>query len=144
MKMPPGVGTAREVATKGDLRELIEESPYARSLGIVVEEAEDGVLCRMTYAEGLGGLGGLHGGTVSALLEVAATCELSRHAPRPGFRLVSLTVEFLRPGRSEDTLARACIVRQGRRVANLRIEAWQRDRSNLVATAQAAFLLDAE
>lgn len=120
------------------------DSPYARSLGIAVEEAEGGALCRMVYSEGLRGLGGLHGGTLSALLEFAATCELSRQEPRPTSRLVSLTVEFLRPGRPEDTLARAWTVRQGRRIANLHMEAWQGDRSRLIATAQAAFLFEAE
>jgi acyl-coenzyme A thioesterase PaaI-like protein len=97
----------------------------------------------MRYAEPLLGLGALHGGTVGALLESAATLELARRQePRATVSVISLTVQFLRAGRPEDTFARACITRQGRRVANVSAEAWQGDRTRLIATACASFSIE--
>jgi acyl-coenzyme A thioesterase PaaI-like protein len=123
-----------------ELHRLLSDIPYARVLGIVTDESNNDALCRMMYAEAIGGLAGLHGGALGALLEVAAALEL-RRAPdaRRDFRLLSLSLDYLRAGRPENTFARAYIVRQGRRVANVRAEAWQGDRSLLIATAQAVF-----
>ena len=52
-----------------------------------------------------------------------------------------LTVEYLRSGRPVDTFARGVPTRQGRRVANVRVEAWQDDRSRPIAVASAHFLV---
>jgi len=99
----------------------------------------------MEYSPRLAGhraLGVLHGGTLGALLESTAILELLRqgateHVPK----VISLTVDFLRSSRLEDTYAQAFITRQGRRVANVRVEAWQEDRSRLVASAHVLLLL---
>jgi acyl-coenzyme A thioesterase PaaI-like protein len=123
-----------------DSQRLLTDIPYARVLGIVIDQSNDDALCRMMYSEAIGGLAGLHGGALGALLEVAAGLELrgAPDAPRD-FRLLSLSLDYLRAGRPEDTFARAYIVRQGRRVANVRAEAWQGERSRLIATAEAVF-----
>ena len=47
-----------------------------------------------------------------------------RGAPRRGL------VDYLRSGRPVDTHARAIVTRQGRRVTNVRVEAWQEDRDD--------------
>jgi acyl-coenzyme A thioesterase PaaI-like protein len=97
----------------------------------------------MRYSEIAAGYGALHGGALGALLEFASTVELrQRYDGCATFRLISLTVEFLRAGRLEDAFACAYIIRQGRRVANVRAEAWQRERTRLIAVAHSAFALE--
>jgi uncharacterized protein (TIGR00369 family) len=123
-----------------ELERLIDDIPYARMLGIAIASSDDEAVCRMRYSEDLAGLAGLHGGAVGALLEVAAGIELRRvEATRRQLRLLSLSLDYLRAGRAEDTFARAYLIRQGRRVTNVRAEAWQGERSRLIATAQAVF-----
>lgn len=86
----------------------------------------------------------IHGGAVGALLEHAAVVQLFHelglgleHPPR----IVNISIDYLRPCLLEDTFARGFIIRQGRRVANVRVEAWQSDPDRLVAAAHAHFLL---
>ncbi len=57
-------------------------------------------------------------------------------------KTITLTVDYLRPGRPVDTYARGILTRQGRRVANVRVEAWQDDRSRPIAVASAHFLIE--
>ena len=86
----------------------------------------------------------IHGGAVGALLEHAAVVqllhELELDLERPP-RIVNISIDYLRPCLLEDTFARGAIIRQGRRVANVRVEAWQSDAGRLVAAAHAHFLL---
>ena len=143
---PPASPGFREGLREGreapDYRRLTEAIPYARFLGITVESIADEVVCRMRYQAALAGLGVLHGGSLGALLESAALCKLLQRSDierRP--QLVTLTVQYPRAGRLEDTFAWAHVTRQGRRVANLQMEAWQNERSRIIATGQALFLL---
>jgi uncharacterized protein (TIGR00369 family) len=132
----------RRVRQSRDYSRLSDAIPYARLLGIGVEEVEGQRRCRMTYAPELEGRGSVHGGALSTLLESAAFFELLLQEETERMpRLVSFSAEFLRPGALQDTFAQALITRQGRRMANLRIEAWQQERSRLIATAHASFLL---
>jgi uncharacterized protein (TIGR00369 family) len=132
----------RQVRQSRDYRRLAEAIPYARLLGIGVEEVEGQVCCRMAYSPQLEGRGSVHGGALATLLESAALFELLLQEGTERMpSLVSFSAEFLRPGAMQDTFAQAIVTRQGRRMANLRIEAWQQDRSRLIATAHAAFLL---
>ena len=52
-------------------------------------------------------------------------------------------LEYLRGGVKERTYARGEVLRAGRRVANVRVEAWQGDREKLVASSWMNFLLAA-
>jgi acyl-coenzyme A thioesterase PaaI-like protein len=54
---------------------------------------------------------------------------------------VTITVDFLRSGRPVDTFATGVFTRQGRRVVNMSVEAWQEDRSRPIARANAIFLV---
>lgn len=132
----------------GDLSALTDAVPYARWQGIRLETVAGERLCRMAYSPKLIGnsmLPALHGGTLGALLESAAVFELllGTEAVRVP-KIVSLTVDFLRSGKPQDVWARATITRAGRRVANVRVEAWQEDRARPIAAAHALFLLAPE
>jgi uncharacterized protein (TIGR00369 family) len=147
---PPGTSPRiaellRQVRQSGDYRLLTDVIPYTRFLGIGVENTTGEVLCRMRYAPMLIGnssIPALHGGTLGALMESAAIFELLLRTQEERVpKIISITVDFLRSGRPQDTLAKASITRLGRRVANLQVQAWQEDRSKPIASANALFLL---
>ena len=129
----------------GKLDELIELIPYARWLGLCAEERDGELIVSMRYGEHLVGnaaLPALHGGTLGALLESAAIFELiwrSETLVLP--KTITITVDYLRSARTVDTHARGIVTRHGRRVANVRVEAWQEDRAVPVASAHAIFLV---
>lgn len=121
--------------------------PYARSMGMEIEELADGSRAiAMDYAERAQGRPGyFHGGVISGMLEIAAYMALKSEiaGEGPGLRLkpVNITIEFLRAAVPRRTFAQGQVIRTGRRVANVRVEAWQHDRDKLVASGWINFLL---
>jgi acyl-coenzyme A thioesterase PaaI-like protein len=99
----------------------------------------------MRYSDHLIGnasLPAIHGGTLGALLESAAIFELLWRAETVVLpKTITLTIDYLRSGAPLDTHARGVVTRHGRRVTNVRMEAWQADRNAPVATAHAIFLV---
>jgi len=131
-----------------DLREparMVEAIPYAQWMGIAPEITTGEFLTRMRYQPrniGNPSVPALHGGTIGALLEMAAVLHLlwdSESIALP--KIVNITVDYLRPGRPLDTLAKTTVTRQGRRVVNAEVSAWQEDRAKPVASAQVHFLV---
>ncbi|MEE2869222.1 MAG: hotdog domain-containing protein, partial [Pseudomonadota bacterium] len=51
------------------------------------------------------------------------------------------TIDYLRAGHFRDTYAECRITRQGRRIANVHISAWQKNRQEPITIARAHFLL---
>jgi uncharacterized protein (TIGR00369 family) len=130
---------------RGDYGTMIEAVPYAAYLGISVESDDAERRYRMAYRDDLVGnahLGALHGGVVAGFLEQAALFEaLVSQSQRRIPRVIDFGVDYLRSARSQDLFAACRVVREGRRVAQVRAEAWQRDRERPVAAARAVFLL---
>ena len=131
--------------TTGDFDPLLEAIPYARFLGFTVMRDGSDLIGKMSYADHLVGnakVQALHGGTLGALLELTAVCKLLSVGDSVAVpKTVNITVEYLRAGRMTDTFARATVTRHGRRVANVRVLAYQDDPSKPVAAANAHFLL---
>jgi acyl-coenzyme A thioesterase PaaI-like protein len=136
------VAAARET---GDYQRLIDLIPYAGFLGLSAALDGDELITTMRYGGHLIGnpaLPALHGGTLGALLESAAIFELLSHAETSVLpKTITLTIDYLRSGAPVDTHARGIVTRRGRRVTNVRMEAWQADRKSPVATAHAVFLV---
>lgn len=117
--------------------------PYADFLGISVVGTRDGapLLC-MPFAQGLGGAPGiLHGGAIAGLLEIAAIALIDATLedggdPRAIFKPVTVTVDFMRPGRRIATFACGRMVRVGERIANVDVTAWQDDPDRAIAAAR--------
>jgi uncharacterized protein (TIGR00369 family) len=115
--------------------------PYAATLGLVANP--DGSLTMPFAPPLIGAPGRLHGGALAGLLELAALrTVLDVLEPGATAKPINVTVDYLREGRMEDTHAQASITRLGRRVANVRAEAWQESRERLVVTARLNILLD--
>ena len=128
-----------------DYQKIIDLVPYAGFLGLTAAIEGDELITTMRYGDHLIGnpaLPALHGGTLGALLESAAIFELLWRAETIVLpKTITLTVDYLRSGAPIDTHARSTVTRHGRRVANVRVEAWQTDRATPVATAHAIFLV---
>lgn len=115
--------------------------PYAATLGLV--PGPDGGFT-MPFAPSLiGAPARLHGGALAGLLElVALRTVLASLEPGATAKPINVTVDYLREGQMKDTHARATITRLGRRVANVRAEAWQDSPDRLVVAARLNILLD--
>ncbi len=92
----------------------------------------------------IGAPGRLHGGAVAGLMELAANRAVREALLDDAVALkpVSVTVDYLREGAPVDTFARAHINRLGRRVANVRVEAWQSDEAKPIAAARLNIILE--
>ena len=128
-----------------ELQKLIATIPYARFLGFSMIRDGSNVIGRMAFDERRMGntrVRALHGGTLGALMELTAMCQLltmSEIVRVP--KTVNITVEYLRSAQPVDTFARATVTRHGRRVANVQVVAYQDDMAKPVAAANAHFLL---
>ena len=84
----------------------------------------------------------LHGGAVGAFLEITASASLIVSQPLDRLpKVIDVAIDYLRPARAVDIYARAQVARSGRRVANVRVEAWQGRRGAPVATLHGHFMI---
>lgn len=127
------------------LDDLLAKIPYAAFLGVRFETAGDEMTAILPFSPPLIGnplLPALHGGVTGALMELTAMAQLAlverrSRVPKP----IDVNVEYLRSGKPLTTFARAHVAKAGKRVANVRVEAWQETRSSPIAAYHAHFLL---
>ena len=155
--------TALERQRDEALEALAAQSPFTRFLGVELQRHGDELTTRLRFEPKLIGstvLPALHGGGTGAFLEITAMLSLSWsriwHAldeggpaaeailagdlpPLP--KTVDLTIDYLRAGRARDVFARASLSKNGRRVSNIQVEAWQEERAKPIASAHGHFLL---
>ena len=130
---------------KPDLQQLVDAIPYCKFLGIEVDRKGTELTTILRFDKKLIGnpvLPALHGGVVGAFLEVTAVIQLmleaeSEELPKP----VDIGIDYLRSGRPVDTYARAIVTKQGRRVCNVRAEAWQDEHTRPIAALHGHFLI---
>lgn len=145
------------------LKSLLHGVPYIQFLGIEFDRRGDELTALLPFDDKLIGnptIPALHGGVTAAFMEVTAIIELSwtmlwedmeaglldaaRLDPKRLPRLpktIDFTVDYLRSGLPRDAYARARVNRSGRRYASVHVEAWQDNRSRLVAQATGHFLM---
>ena len=134
-----------EARKHGDVARLAEAIPYARWMKIAPENGTGELLTRMRYHDALIGntfLPAIHGGTLGAMLEMTAIFHLLWETETVTVpKIVNITVDYLRSARPVDVIASAIVTKQGRRMVNVFMQAWQDDRAKPVATANAHFLV---
>ena len=128
-----------------DVSALVERIPYAKFMGLEVEQQGNEIITILPFAERLIGnrmLPALHGGAVGAMLEMTAVLQLIFDTACERLpKTVDVSFDYLRSARALTTYGRAIVTKQGRRVANVRTELWQEDRNKPVAAGHGHFLL---
>jgi uncharacterized protein (TIGR00369 family) len=139
--------TIENLKRAGEIAAINALIPYAKSIGLEVLSDELGLVTVLRYRQtniGNTQIPAIHGGVVGALLEHAAIMHLLIETEVNAIpKIINLSVDYLRPCITEDVFARGEVIRQGRRVANVRVKAWQENPKRLVAAAHAHFLLAA-
>lgn len=145
------------------LAALLGAVPYISFMGFQFDRRGDELTAIMPFREDLIGnplLPALHGGATAGFLESTAIIELAWQSlwedieqgridaktldastlPRLP-KTIDITVDYLRSGLPRDVYARARVNRSGRRYASVHVEAWQDNRSRLLAQATGHFLM---
>jgi len=134
-----------ESRAAGNLTPLVSGIPYFRFLGLQVRMEAEGPVCILPADQKLIGnprLPALHGGVVGALLEAVSIIHLIWESDSDALpKIVDLSIDYLRSAKPVETYARAIITKHGRRVANVRAEAWNTEPDRPVAVSHAHFLL---
>lgn len=133
----------REGHARGDYAPLLQLIPYAGLIGIECSRDGDDLLFRLpANPDNIGNplLPAIHGGVIAGFMELSAALYLliySESASIP--KIIDFSIDYLRAGLFRDTYARCQLWRQGRRVTNVAITAWQADAGEPIATARAHF-----
>lgn len=113
----------------GDYRPLLALIPYGGLIGIECERQGDDLLFRLpANQDNIGNplLPAIHGGVIAGFMELSAALYLlifSESASIP--KIIDFSIDYLRAGHFRDTYAQCQLWRQGRRVTNVAITAWQ-------------------
>ena len=137
-----------EAHARGDYAPLLALIPYAGLIGIQCERVGEGLLFKLpANPDNIGNplLPAIHGGVIAGFMELSAALYLliySESASIP--KIIDFSIDYLRAGLYRDTYAQCQLWRQGRRVTNVAITAWQGDREAPIATARAHFKIEPE
>ncbi|MDI9780230.1 PaaI family thioesterase [Pseudomonas putida] len=147
--IPQGIRQQLNAAhAAGDYRPLLALIPYAGLIGIECEREGEDLLFRLPASQDNIGnplLPAIHGGVIAGFMELSAALYLliySESASIP--KIIDFSIDYLRAGHLRDTYAQCQLWRQGRRVTNVAITAWQADRQSPIATARAHFKIEPE
>lgn len=148
---PPRQSVPREHDTGTDTRTawqtLLARIPYARHLGLEIQQNRTGMELHLPYREALIGnimLPALHGGVLGALIEITArVAAQSQDAGGRRPRILNCDIDYLRSARAQSTFASAEIVRQGRRTSLVQVTCRQDGTSAPIARGRVQLLFGA-
>lgn len=123
------------------LQRALDSVHYAHLLGIELEEVVDGtaslffqVRKELTQNQGL-----VHGGAIASLIDTAmAFAIISNLPPEDKVTTVDLTISFLRPLTAGRVVAKAKVLRSGRRLITVSADVFSED-GRLAATALSTY-----
>ncbi|MEX3772124.1 PaaI family thioesterase [Pseudomonas sp. MYb118] len=131
---------------KGDYAALLQLIPYAQLIGVECSRVGDDLLFRLpANKDNIGNplLPAIHGGVIAGFMELSAALHLLIFTGSPDVpKIIDFSLDYLRAGQFRDTWARCQVCRQGRRVANVAVTAWQSTEAEPIATARAHFKVD--
>ncbi|MES1944690.1 hypothetical protein PC39_11262 [Salinisphaera sp. PC39] len=123
---------------------MLERIPYARHLGLEIQQGQTGMEVHLPYREALIGnimLPALHGGVLGALIEITARIAAqSQDAGTRRPRILDCNIDYLRSARAQSTFARAEIVRQGRRTSLVQVTCRQEGASAPISSGRVQLL----
>ena len=139
------IETLHAAKASRDFSAIVAAIPYARFLGLEVEEVDEGLLMKLPFSEKIVGnptLPAIHGGVVGAFLENVAIFQLFWTQEKIRLpKTITVTIDYLRSAGPATTCAMATVTKLGARVANVKAYAWQDDRARPVAGINANFLI---
>jgi uncharacterized protein (TIGR00369 family) len=142
MTLSAAAQRARELGRPGL---LVEAMPFARYLGLTLEMRGDELLCTLPADRRFLGnpvLNSLHGGATAGLIECTATLALLWHGSSKVVpHAIDFSIDFLVSGKLEPVFAHARLLKFGRRVANVHVDAWQADRQRPIGAGRGNFRL---
>lgn len=121
--------------------------PYALAMGMALSHDALGhpVVTMQFGHHSAGRPGFLHGGAIGGLLEMAGFAALAEDLAQRGLaqrmKPINISIEYLRAGLPQPIHAMGQVLRAGRRVANVRVEAWQADPATPIASCWMNFQL---
>jgi uncharacterized protein (TIGR00369 family) len=125
--------------------QIIDKIPYAKLIGIECYTMGDEWIFKLPNKEDNQGnpfLPALHGGVIGGFMEMAATLHIIAKLEAKSIpKVIDFAIDYLRPGYMTDTFVECSVVRQGRKIVNVTVNAWQTRRNEQIATARAHFLL---
>lgn len=129
----------------GDYSEVTRLLPYANHIGLRCQRFGNDLIFILPKKESnLGNpiLPAIHGGIIGGFMELSASIHLLllNNVPRMP-KIVDFSIDYLRAGLHRETYAECRVSRQGNRVANVIITAWQKSRDEPIALARAHFLI---
>lgn len=134
-----------EAHQTGDFQTMVDNIPYAQFIGLKFQRLGQDILFHLSAnPDNIGNpiLPAIHGGVIGGFMELAASLQLVMTMDSVALpKIVDFSLDYLRAGRLKDTYAECQVWRQGTRVANVAITAWQSKRESPIATARAHFLL---
>lgn len=143
----------QQVRKSQNYADLINVIPYAELIGI--EFDQQGVLNEAKAAglsfklqkkpTNIGNpiLPAIHGGVLGGFMELSAALHLLVSQTTLKFpKIIDFSIDYLRGGADRETYAYCEVSRQGGRVANVEIHAWQESKDKPIALARAHFLLE--
>ncbi|AFU97550.1 PaaI family thioesterase [Simiduia agarivorans] len=141
----PFAETVIRARDTGDSRLITQAIPYARMLGLTPAPADSGADFLVPAKRSNVGnptLPALHGGAIGGFMELSAGVHLLMHMDTLKYpKIVDFSIDYVRAGKLLDTWISCEIVRQGRRLVNMGMVAWQADPEQPIAKARAHFLL---
>jgi uncharacterized protein (TIGR00369 family) len=129
----------------GRFHEIGRLFPYAAVIGLETTENDGELLTVLRHRPSNIGntlIPAIHGGVVGALLEHAAIMQILWETELERLpKVINVSIDYLRPALAQDTFARGTVVKQGKKIANVRVAAWQKDPARPIAAAHAHFLM---
>lgn len=130
----------------GEYQPLIDLIPYASIIGVQCQRYGEEIVFRLpANPDNIGNpiLPALHGGVIASFMELTAVFQLMLQLNSPALpKIVDFSVDYMRAGLDKDTFAICEVQRQGRRVSNCSVIAWQDRKRQPIASARAHFLVD--
>jgi len=126
------------------VEDALSRIPYAKLLGVRPLMMGQELTMILPFTEDNIGnplLPALHGGVIGGFMELTAIACLILAEPDKKFpKPIGINIDYMRRGNPVDTHARAMIVKQGSRVANVRVRAWQDRFDEPIATLHGHFM----
>jgi uncharacterized protein (TIGR00369 family) len=128
-----------------DFHRAIQQIPYARLIGMSCIPIGESLLFTLPpNRDNVGNptLPALHGGVIAGFMEMSATLYMLLTQDAQAVpKVVDFAIDYLRPGRLQESYAECAVIRQGKKIVNVSIVAWQDRKETAIATARAHLLL---